>query len=68
MKLTEQDLRDACSYIIEETCVSEYGKDYKEKGLKFKLGETKVTVRMIVDLFIEWLKIRHQQHTKNEKI
>ncbi len=31
MKLTEQDLRDACSYIIEETCVSEYGKDYKEK-------------------------------------
>lgn len=61
MKLTEQDLQSACEYIMTETCKAVYGVDYKEKGLHFDLRSTPCTMRMFVDLFIEWLRKRAQE-------
>jgi hypothetical protein len=62
MKLTEQDLQDACAYIMDRTCRSLYGDDYKQKGNKFPHNDM-FTVRMSVNYFIEWLK-RHAQKEK----
>lgn len=58
MKLTEKDKENACTYIMHEACRTIYGDDYKEKGVSFSLQRTPITVREIVDLFIEWLKIK----------
>lgn len=58
MKLTEQDLQDACAYIMDEACKTLYGPDYKEKGHHFTFIGTPFTMRMFVDFFIEWLRSR----------
>ena len=64
MKLTEQDLRDACEYIMDQVCVSSFGENYIEKEIHFDIKKSPVTVRMIVDFFIEWLKIRHAKEKR----
>lgn len=58
MKLTEKDRQDACGYIMEEACKAVYGDNYKEKGFRFDMQRMPITVREIIDLFIEWLKIK----------
>jgi len=67
MKLTEQDKQDACGYIMHEASKIAYGDDYKEKGMHFDLKKTTVTVREIVDLFIEWLKMKIESEKNNQK-
>lgn len=62
MKLTEQDLQDACEYIMDQTCKATYGDNYKELDVKFDVCRIPFSVRTCVDLFIEWLKI----HAKNK--
>lgn len=58
MKLTEKDKQIACEYIMHEACKALYGDDYKEKNIHFDLRRTPITVRQIVDSFIDWLKIK----------
>lgn len=65
MKLTEQDLQDACQFIMHESCKASYGDNYKEKNIHFDLRSTQFTIRQLVDLFIEWLKIWHQKRKAN---
>ncbi len=65
MKLTEQDLQDACQFIMHESCKASYGEDYVTKGIHFDLRSTQFTIRQLVDLFIEWLKIWHQKRKAN---
>lgn len=57
MKLTEKDLQDACSYIIDEICKAAYGDNYEKNGFSFDRS-TPNSIRTTVDFFIEWLKIR----------
>jgi hypothetical protein len=68
MKLSEQDLRNACDFIMHEACKIAYGDDYKEKNLGFSLRRMPITVREIVDLFIEWLKKKITDEKTNQKI
>ena len=65
MKLTEKDLQNACDYIMHEACKAAYGTNYKEKGVRFDIMRIPFSVRMSIDLFIEWLKIRAKN--KNSK-
>lgn len=58
MKLTEQDKRDACAYVMDQSCKIYYGDDYEKKDIHFSIDRIPVTVRQIIDLFIEWLKIK----------
>ena len=67
MKLAEQDLQDACAYIMDDICKSLYSEDYKEKGFHFDLRYTPTTVRQIVDTFIDWLKIRHKENKMKQE-
>ena len=60
MKLTEQDLQNVCEYIMREACKTVYGEKYKEEGFVFDIQRMPITVRQIVDTFIEWLKIKHR--------
>lgn len=68
MKLTEKDKQDACTYIMHEACKAVYGDNYKEKGIDFSLSRTPITVREIIDLFIEWLKIKIENEKVEQKI
>lgn len=58
MKLTEQDKRDACEFIMDQSCRIYYGDNYKDRDIHFSFDKIPVTVRQIIDLFIEWLKIK----------
>ncbi len=59
MKLTEQDLQNACSFIMNEILKNRYGDEYVEKGFNFNsIDKTPTTVREIVDEFLVWLKIK----------
>jgi len=64
MKLTEKDLQDACDYIMHEACQAAYGANYKDKGVRFDVMRIPFSVRMSIDLFIEWLKIRAKNDIK----
>lgn len=68
MKLTEQDKRDSCIYIMNEVCKAVYGDAYKEKDLRFDIQRMPITVREIVDFFIEWLKKRIADEKANQNI
>lgn len=68
MKLTEKDRRDACVYIMHEACKIAYGDNYKEKGFRFDIQRMPITVREIVDLFIDWLKIKIENERNAQKI
>jgi hypothetical protein len=63
----EQDLQDSCDYIVDQTCRAAYGDNYKEKDLRFDMRYTPFTVRMAVDFFIEWIKIRAEKQ-KNDNL
>lgn len=67
MKLTEQDKQNACVYIMHEACKIAYGDNYKEKNLGFSLQRMPITVREIVDLFIEWLKLKIEDERNAQK-
>lgn len=66
MKLTETDKQAACEYIMDQSCRIYYGDDYKEKDIHFSFDRVPVTVRQIVDLFIEWLKKKIQDDKTNQ--
>ena len=65
MKLTEQDFQDACTFIMTEICKTNYGDNFVEKGYHFDLKRMPITVRQIVDTFIEWIRIRNQEQKNN---
>lgn len=68
MKLSEKDLQDACQYIMDEATKAAYGVNYKESGFSFNMRSMPITVREIVALFIEWLKMKKDERDSQKII